>query len=359
MKRRQFLETLTSSAAALGLYPLSTGNAAIIPQRKLRNWTWISGRHQWTPDEWLNQLRRIKAHGIGGVLASGSTEAAAEIARNLGIEFHQWMWILNRSGDTWVRENHPEWFTVSREGKSSLEHPPYVGYYRWLCPTRQPVREYLAAKVDEVANRSYIDGVHLDYIRHSDVILPVGLWSRYDLVQDREYPEFDFCYCDVCRETFLAQGGRDPMTLPDPPADREWREFRWNMVTAVVSDLADAVHARDKLITAAVFPTPNIARRLVRQAWDEWPLDAVFPMIYQGFYNQEVPWIEAAAEQGVAALAGRIPLYAGLYLAQLSPDELGEAVKHATRAGASGVSIFEIGSLSDEHLTALQRSLEG
>ena len=45
-----------------------------------------------------------------------------------------------RNGDAWVQENHPEWFTVSRNLESSLEHPPYVGYYKWVCPSRGPVR---------------------------------------------------------------------------------------------------------------------------------------------------------------------------------------------------------------------------
>lgn len=359
MKRRQFLQTVASSAATLGLYSGTAVDALATSFgcRVLQNWTWINGRRQWTPDEWRSQFRRIKASGIGSVLVSGSNDGPARIAREVGIEFHRWMWILNRSGDGWVRENHPEWFTVSREGKSSLEHPPYVGYYRWLCPTRGPVREYLRGKVEEVARRPDIDGVHLDYIRHCDVILPVGLWSRYNLVQDQEYPEFDFCYCDVCRETFQAQTGRDPVELPDPPGDAEWREFRWNTLTELVRILADAVHDHGKRISAAVFPTPTIARRLVRQAWDQWPLDAVFPMIYQRFYNQEVPWIGKATEQGVSTLSGKMPLYSGLYLAQLSPEELGQAVRLATRAGASGVSLFEVGRLSDEHLVELRASL--
>jgi uncharacterized lipoprotein YddW (UPF0748 family) len=282
----------------------------------------------------------------------------ARIARDEGLEFHRWMWILNRNGDAWVRENHPEWFTISREGKSSLDHPPYVGYYRWLCPTRGPVREYLRGKVETVARRPEIDGVHLDYIRHSDVILPVGLWSRYELVQDQEYPQFDFCYCEVCREAFLAQTGRDPLELKDPPGDGEWRAFRWNAVTELVRILVDAVHDQRKTISAAVFPTPVIARRLVRQAWDQWMLDAVFPMIYQRFYNEDVPWIGRATSEGVAALSGEIPLYSGLYLAQLTPAELGQAVRHAVRAGASGVSLFEAGQLSDEHLVQLRDSLD-
>jgi uncharacterized lipoprotein YddW (UPF0748 family) len=264
---------------------------------------------------------------------------------------------LNRSGDGWVKENHPEWFSVSRDGNSSLQKPPYVRYYQWLCPTRQSVREYLQDFVDGVSREQGVAGIHLDYIRHPDVILPVGLWSRYDLVQDREHPEFDFCYCDVCRETFQARGGRDPLDLPDPTADVEWRRFRWDSVTELVGLLANTVRSNGRSITAAVFPTPTVARQLVRQAWEEWDVDAVFPMIYHGFYEEPVSWIESATREGVEALGGRIPLYSGLYLPQLSPEELGEAVMYAQRGGATGVSLFELGRLSREHAARLREVL--
>jgi uncharacterized lipoprotein YddW (UPF0748 family) len=293
------------------------------------------------------------------LVGGGDAATLSDTARAEGLQFHRWMWTLNRSGDTWAREEHPEWFTVSRAGKSSLDHPPYVGYYRWLCPTREPVREYLSGMVDEIAREAAIDGVHLDYVRHSDVILPRGLWSKYDLVQDREYPEFDFCYCEVCREVFREQSGTDPLDLPDPPADPAWRAFRWNSVTGLVRELADAAHAHDTPISAAVFPSPAIARRLVRQAWDEWPLDAFFPMLYHGFYEEDIAWIGRTVREGVAALRGRAPLHAGLYLPDLPPDELGEAMRVAIEEGAEGVALFEMGGLTPEHLEALLQAGEG
>ena len=114
---------------------------------------------------------------------------------------------------------------MSRNGDSSLEGPPYVGYYRWVCPTREPVRDYIRGLVDRVAADPRVDGVHLDYIRHCDVILPVGLWSTYDLVQDQEYAEFDFCYCDVCRPAFQELHGVDPRTPADAPGPGAWRRF--------------------------------------------------------------------------------------------------------------------------------------
>lgn len=41
-------------------------------------------------------------------------------------------------------------------------------------------------------------------------------------------------------------------------------------------------------VTAAVFPTPEVARRNVRQDWVNWNLTGVFPMVYHGFYKEHV-----------------------------------------------------------------------
>ena len=98
---------------------------------------------------------------------------------------------------------------------------------------------------------------------------------------------------------------------------------------------------------------------LVRQSWDEWPLDRFFPMLYQGFYMEDVAWIGNGVREGIAALAerGRTPLCAGLYLPSLDPARLADAVRTARSAGAAGVSLFEMDGLSDEHLAALRTAL--
>jgi uncharacterized lipoprotein YddW (UPF0748 family) len=360
VKRRDFLERLGAAVAGLGILPAATLACSEVGNSTpaMKNWTWVHGGAEASIDEWSRRFTRIGDAGIHGVLVGGGeTDVLSTAAHAAGLEFHRWIWTLNRNGDDWVKENHPEWFTVSRNGESSLEKPPYVGYYKWLCPTRPSVRDYLRGVVDRLASEPAIDGVHLDYIRHSDVILPVGLWSKYGLVQDREYPEFDFCYCEACRETFRDQAGVDPLELPDPTQDVAWREFRWQSVTGLVEVLAEAVHNQGKPITAAVFPTPTVARRLVRQAWDEWPLDAFFPMIYHEFYEEELSWIGTATGEGVEALPEATPLYSGLYLPSLTATDLGAAVRLAGAAGAAGVSLFPMERLSDAHLAELREAL--
>jgi hypothetical protein len=293
------------------------------------------------------------------LVGGGDLGLISEAARGEGLEFHRWIWTLNRNGDARAREEHPEWFTVSREGRSSLTHPPYVGYYRWVCPTREPVRAYLRELVAELAEDERVDGVHLDYVRHCDVILPRGLWERYDLVQDTELAPFDFCYCDVCRDAFREISGRDPATLgDDAPLDAAWRRFRWDSVTGLVKGLAEEVHARGKPITAAVFPTPSIARRLVRQAWDEWPLDAVFPMLYHRFYLEDLAWIGRCVRQGRRPGVRPDVLRAGLFLPDLDPDGAAPAVAVARGAGAHGVAFFESDGLTDAHLERMGEVVE-
>jgi uncharacterized lipoprotein YddW (UPF0748 family) len=356
VKRRDFVRVAAGGIAAATLSFDTQGcagpSASETPSDFL-SWTWVHGGGDRSPSEWQAQYGRLAEAGFHGVLVGGGETAVhAEAAHVAGLEFHRWVWTLNRNGDEWVKANHPEWFTVSRNGDSSLERPPYVGYYKWLCPTRPEVREYLRDSILEIARGPGVDGVHLDYVRHCDVILPSGLWAKYDLIQDQEYPEFDFCYCDTCRETFASLHHTDPLELKDPSADEAWRRFRWDSVTGLVKVLAEAVRKEEKPISAAVFPTPSIARRLVRQAWDEWPVDAVFPMLYHSFYEEGLEWIGKGVEEGLAAVVAPGPpapptmkIYAGLYLPSLSAEERIQAIEIARKAGAQGVSFFEMSGL--------------
>jgi len=316
------------------------------------NWVWMDWQGDFSGKEWSRKFKELAKLGFHGIhLRQDDPQKMADVAplaKKAGLEIHAWIIVMNiRSRE--VKEAHPDWFTVSREGKSSLDHPPYVGYYSWLCPTKEPVQTYLKEWAGAMAGVPGLDGVHLDYIRHCDVILPINLWEKYDIVQDQEYPPYDFCYCDDCRRTFEAQTGIDPMALEDPPSNKEWIQFRYDGITGVVSTIASEVHARGKKLSAAVFPTPDIARTLVRQDWTTWELDMVFPMIYHSFYREDVDWIGTATGEGVQTLDGAFPLYSGLFVPALSPDELARAIQVSIDNGAQGVTIFAERSMSKKH----------
>ena len=147
-----------------------------------------------------------------------------------------------------------------------------------------------------------------------------SLWKNYGIEQTSEHPEYDYCYCDVCRAKFKEKTGRDPLEVQFPMEDQSWINFRLDAITNVVKTIADRVHGEGKFLSSAVFPGPSMAKRMVRQDWGNWNLDAYFPMIYNGFYNEGPEWIGRSVDEGVKALRGRGKLYCGV----MAPDIQGE-----------------------------------
>lgn len=343
MNRRTFVRHL--GLASLGMCSTTAafelrGAEQAKPPATARNWIWTGVDERSTTDQQKRRFEKFREAGIQAVLFSGVNAEVFALAKEHGLETHAWTWTLCR-GDRRLLKEHPDWYGVSRLGDSTANKPPYVGYYHFLCPSREEVQAYVTELFSDVADTPNLDGVHLDYVRYPDVILPVALWKQYNLVQNEELPQFDFCYCPVCRAAFKKKAGVDPLELPDPTADAAWRQYRYDSVTQLVNRVAEAARQKGKQVTAAVFPSPSLARKLVRQDWPKWNLDAVLPMVYHSFYNETVDWIEPTVKEGVAALPPERPLYAGLYLPDLKTEEqFDQAVRCARAGGAKGVSLF-------------------
>jgi uncharacterized lipoprotein YddW (UPF0748 family) len=324
-----------------------------------RNGTWIGGHvGDGSIEDWRRKFASLRAANIDAVLLQLDAAQLAPlipVAADEGIEIHAWMATMMQAG---MEDEHHEWYVVNRNGDSAADKPAYVDYYKFMCPSRKPVLEHLEKQVAELASIEGLGSVHLDYIRYPDVILPIQLWDKYGIVQDKEYPEYDYCYCEVCREQFKQESGVDPLEIEDPASHQPWLQYRYDTITRVVNELAEVAHERGMPITAAVFPTPDIAKTLVRQDWVNWNLDAVMPMIYHSFYNEPVEWIEQATREGVEALGGKMPLYAGLFIPALTPIELAQAVQHSAAGGARGVVLFEGKMPTDEHWSKFAAAVE-
>lgn len=316
-------------------------------------WTWITADASRTDDSYVGEFAKYAENGIDAVLIN--TYADPELLERLtpfalekGLEVHAWMFTMNRPGDK-IAEQHPEWYAVSRDGKSCYDEPPYVGYYKWLCPTRKESREHILSLVEGLSKVEGVASVHLDYIRYSDIFLPIGLLPKYNLKQEVELPTYDFCYCDVCTSTFEKLHHKNPNDFTNPAIDMEWKNFRLNRVKAVVDASYEIAHANGKNLTAAVFPYPEMADHMVRQRWDKWNIDAVLPMIYNQFYNEEIDWIGYATKQGVTDLEKRkVELHTGIYVPEMPAEELLNAMNLAKENGAKGVSFFDGPAITDD-----------
>ena len=320
--------------------------------RRVKNWVWLRIDKNRSPQEWRERFARMKECGISAALFEGYDEAVYRLCRESGLEAHYWRWTLNRSE---FLETHPEWYAVNRLGESSHDKPAYVDYYRFLCPSRPEIAATLAESYLADANLPFVDGVHLDYIRCPDVVLPVGLWKNYGIEQTREHPQYDYCYCAHCRETFKKQSGKDPLELEFPMESQMWLNFRYDAIGNVADTIARRMKGKGKFISAAVFPGPSMARRMVRQDWGRWTLDAFFPMIYNGFYNEGAAWIGRSVKESVDAVDGRAKIYAGLMFPDIKGD-FEACLDAAFDNGASGVSFFD--GPDDAYLLRLKSYLQ-
>ncbi len=321
--------------------------------------TWVSNNRNKSDADWMAEFTKYRENGIDEVLVivNDSVELLRQItplATKASLNLHAWFMTVNRPGDK-VAGQHPEWYQVSRNGKSCFDEPPYVGYYKWLCPTRKESREHILSIVRQLSEVPDIASVHLDYIRYCDIFLPVGLLPKYDLVQNKELPEYDFCYCDACIEAFEKQHKRNPKELEHPELDIEWKQFRLNQVRKLVNEAYEIAHGNRKKLTAAVFPYPEMAGNMVRQRWDKWKIDATYPMLYNGFYLEDIDWIAFGTAQGVQDVEGKFDIHTGVFMPDLTGADLEKVIRLAKENGAVGISLFSGESIKDEHYEVLRK----
>lgn len=373
MTRRELLTRL----GACGLLAPSAVEgwlgAAPASPKPSKNFVWLTPKLDRRADEWSRDFALMRASGIDAVVAeiyNGShafyrstrlpvraewLETILPLAGREGLEVHAWMWCMPCLLPDVMRD-HPDWYNVNAEGESAVDKPAYVDYYKFLDPARPEVREFIQGTVKELAATPGLAGIHLDYIRHPDAILPSGLWSKYGIVQDKVYPAYDYGYTEYSRRLFKAKHGIDPIELKDPEQDRNWMQYRLDSVVDLVNDyLVPAAHAGGKTITAAVFPGPSRARVMVRQDWGRFKIDAFLPMLYHRFYQAGPAFVRQYTLEAVATVTQ--PVYSGLFVGPLGAAEFAQTIEIALSAGASGVSIFDAGAMTTARWLVLARAL--
>lgn len=291
--------------------------------------------------------------GVTMLVIDGTPEAIARISawgKACGMETVAWFWSLNRPEDQEALK-HPEWYAVSAEGKGchKEEERPFVAYYQFLCPSCPEVRNYLKQKILEVAAIPTVDAVQLDYIRQPDVVLPKALWANYGLDMSTTLPAYDFCYCDHCKAEF----GQTPVA-----DDAAWCDFRLKSVAATANTLIEAVRGTGKRCGAAVFPTPEMAARMVYQDWSRFNLDFAFPMVYHSFYGEDRAWITHCTQAAKETIDGRFPIYPGLHLPDFTPLDLKAQVCWLLQLNPDGVCLFSHETFTPERQAALKAVIQ-
>jgi uncharacterized lipoprotein YddW (UPF0748 family) len=187
---------------------------------------------------------------------------------------------------------HPEW--LLRPGGVKYLDP--VGGSDWegiyTDPKNPGAREHTLAVFTEIVSRYRVEGFHYDYVR---------------------YPQ---------------------VTYADSPEDHA-------AVTALVSEGAKRLReARPGIvISAAVFPDPDVARERVLQRWPEWAkaglIDLLCPMAYRRDTDEVARLLTKAR-----AVAPKTRMWGGLMAYAGERTLLRDQVRAAREAGCEGAILF-------------------
>jgi len=261
---------------------------------------------------------------------------------------------------------------VDRRGRSMLDYPdhelpaPDSPWYRmgtpglYLDPAAPGVREWLVATFVELVTRyPALDGLHLDYIRHPDV-LPFAPGSRFGVGMDFGYGAPSRARFQ--RETGLQGPYRDPKD-PDPARlsnSNAWDTWRRNQVSALVAETARASReARPGLlVSAAVIAYADRAYLSLAQDWRRWIeegwLDFAVPMAYTLDDRLFRYWVQgfAAGPEGDRIWPGL-----GSWLFAKRPERAAAQLLETRAAGAPGEALFSYDAIAEhpELLEALAR----
>ena len=230
----------------------------------------------------------------------------------VGVRVHAWgnvffVWsssdgLLPKSGKHLVNR-HPEWLLSAGVGApdgagapGGIKYLDPVGGSDWegiyTDPKSSAAREHTLAVFTDIVSRYRVEGFHYDYVR---------------------YPQ---------------------VTYADSPEDHA-------AVTALVTEGAKRLRAARPgiVISAAVFPDPDVARDRVLQRWPEWARAGLVDLLCPMAYRRDTREVERLLTRARAA-APKTRMWGGLMAYAGERALVAEQVRATREAGCEGAILF-------------------
>ena len=262
-----------------------------------------------------------------------------EEAKTRDIEVHPWVWVFNEntSGKPGrILEKNPEWANKNIKGE-------IVSYHNstWLSPAREDVKEFLQKRYAYLVENYEFEGINLDYIRFPE-----------------EY-RGSFGYDKKSVEKFKAEYGKDPFEISSGSSDFSlWNQYRENLVTEMVKETSEKLRRIDPdlIISADVIPGREEARYRALQNWELWLqkdyLDFVLPMTYtENLFSELSRWIKEDRK-----IIDQ-PLYAGISVFKLTPEQVIDQIEEVNRINPNGLSLFAAAHLTEADYQTLAQGV--
>lgn len=288
-----------------------------------------------------------------------------------GIEVHAWF-VFNQ--DKAFADAHPE-ERLWHRGKPDTGHKPYEITDGRVCPDSQAHLEYTNAMIREVLENYDVDGIHLDYIRYGHVVFcfcPHHYEKAKSLGIDIERVReaiaktlYDGPYGPKNPEYVFRAYERDD--YPEHRDVKAWIDMRADEVRTAIESMRRVVKQMKPNVafSASLMPEGALADSKTfghchyGQRYSDAELyDFICPMSYHADYGKTPAWVGTVTQGAIAESNGKPRIYAGIQAyGKVTPQDLSDAVKAASEAGAQGFALFRYGEVSNEEWTALSEAL--
>ncbi len=293
---------------------------------------------------------KVDVDGITTPSANGDYDALegfVRICHEYGIEVHAWVhnFFVGFYYDNGVEnynpifKNYKDKYLLDIKGRDYFYYSSNNNKFIFLNSNDRECRDLILGIYEQLITKYDIDGLHLDYIRYPEL----------------NYGTDDFGYNQDIIDDFAAQSGisADPHYFKEGSAEKKaWIQFRCDIITDWMREVYELVREnRPELwLSAATYPDIELSKNTiaqdVRTFAEKGYLDEIFSMSY-GVDNKTV--ITSVSDY-IEITNGKTFYSAGIAaFLETTPENFAYQLTDVEHAGADGVSIFALGSVSPEN----------
>ncbi|MGB3340082.1 MAG: family 10 glycosylhydrolase [bacterium] len=215
-------------------------------------------------------------------------DSLIQAAHKYSIRVHAWVntilaWSLREPPDSTrhLFYTHPEWFIKDITRKSMVDYSADEWYDAglegmYLDPSNPMVGDYLKTTCREILEKYPVVGIHLDFIRYPGVWwgLPdndtTAMFAGLDAFNVRwfnllKYPQSTFITRWMCWHYWQYA--------------KQKEDHIHNIVRGIYKVTEDDSLHPGRLLTAAIFPNPGLARYRFAQNWMDWDETIDYPVV--------------------------------------------------------------------------------
>lgn len=268
------------------------------------------------------------------------------ICHEYGIEVHCWVHNFfvgyyyddGRNYYNTYFDEYKDKYLIDCKGRDYFYYSANNNKFIFLNSNDRECRDLILNLYEQLITKYDVDGLHLDYIRYPEL----------------NYDTDDFGYNQDIIDAFAKKTGitKDPRTFAKGSNEsKQWIQFRCDIITSFAGEVYDMVRKNKPEIwlSAATYPDIELSKNTIVQDVATFAetgyFDEIFSMSY-GVSNDTV----LVSVKDYGKITDRKTFYSAGIAAFLETTQLNFAhqLTEVELAGADGVSIFALGSISPD-----------